>query len=140
MMRVRLSFLAVAAVCLSCVSLAGFGLMSGVAAADGDKPAAGAAEPAQVKITTEKFLAAAYDFCASTENKSAKSCECEQKIIGEDGRVPQDDREMAYYYWEHKKTYKTMYQAKTAADPEFPKTFGQRFSVLSALIMSACGA
>ncbi|MEO1204826.1 MAG: hypothetical protein AAFV45_00705 [Pseudomonadota bacterium] len=86
----------------------------------------------------DKFLDAAYDNCATVENRSANSCNCERKLIGD--RVNLDDKQMAYLYWTDKKTFVTEFEKKKKADPDFPKNFSNRFSNLQALVIAACGA
>ncbi len=107
--------------------------------AESSKAGDTAAKQAQQPITMGQFLTAAYDFCSNKQKRTAESCECEQKIIAEETRVPPDDREMAYYYWVDQATFKKKYAAKAAADPKFAKAFGERFTTLAALLMSACG-
>ena len=97
------------------------------------------AAPLKLKdFTDQKFIDAAYDNCATVENRSAKSCNCERKLIGD--RVRLDDKQMAYLYWTDKKTFTSEFEKKKAADPEFPKACSDRFSGLQARIIAACGA
>lgn len=84
------------------------------------------------------FLDAAYKNCAQVENREAKSCECEQKLIKD--RVEPADKEMAYYYWVDQKTYMTRYNEYATKDPEWAGKFSDRFTTIQALIIAACGA
>lgn len=101
------------------------------------------AEPAATEVAAlkdfndQKFLDAAYDNCATVENRSAKSCNCERKLIGD--RVDLEDKKMAYLYWTNKKVFVTEFEKKKTADAAFPKAFSDRFSNLQALIIAACG-
>lgn len=102
--------------------------------------AAQAADPARAleSFNEETFLDAAYNNCATVENRSAQSCTCERKLIGD--RIGHDDKQMAYLYWTDKPSFKVAYEAKLKADPEFQRAFSERFSNLQALIIAACGA
>lgn len=95
-------------------------------------------EKALQGFTEEKFLDAAYNNCATVENRSASSCNCERKLIGD--RIGPDDKQMAYLYWTDKASFVTAYEARKKADPNFQKAFSERFSNLQALIIAACGA
>lgn len=97
-----------------------------------------AALAAPPPYTEQGFLDAAYKNCAEVENREAKSCECEQKLIRD--RVEPDDKEMAYYYWVDQATYMTRYNENSAKDPEWAKRFSDRFNTIQALIIAACGA
>lgn len=88
-------------------------------------------------FSDQAFVDAAFDNCATVENRSAKSCECERKLIGD--RVGLDDKKMAYLYWTDKKEFVTRFNAKKKADPTWQKGFSERFSNLQALIIAACG-
>lgn len=98
--------------------------------------AAARAEPPP--YTVQGFLDAAYKNCAEVENREAKSCECEQKLIKD--RVEPADKEMAYYYWVDQKTYMTRYNENVAKDSEWAAKFSDRFTTIQALIIAACGA
>jgi len=115
------------------------------AASDAAKAAAAKADAAKAPGPTDPpegfsdqgFVDAAYNNCATVENRSARSCECERKLIGD--RVGLDDKMMAYLYWTDKPKFVERFEAKRDADPEWQKGFAQRFSNLQALIIAACG-
>ncbi len=96
-----------------------------------------AAVAALKDFSKEAFVDAAYNNCATVENRSAKSCECERKLIGD--RVNDDDQQMAYLYWTNKDAFVTRFQARRAADPKWQAGFSDRFSNLQALVIAACG-
>lgn len=108
-----------------------FGLSIGLRA-ETDKP-----DPLK-NFSNQSFLEAAYNQCATVENRSAKSCECERKLIGD--RVNTDDKQMAYLYWTNKKAFTERFDARRKADPTWQKGFGERFSNLQAVVIAACGA
>lgn len=111
------------------------------AAGDGEaaKPLKGeeAVVAALKDFSKDAFVDAAYNNCATVENRSAKSCECERKLIGD--RVGEDDQQMAYLYWTNKEAFVTRFQARREADPKWQAAFSDRFSNLQALIIAACG-
>lgn len=84
------------------------------------------------------FLDAAFKNCAEVENREAKSCECEQKLIKD--RVEPADKEMAYYYWVDQATYMNRYSELSSKNPEWAKNFADRFTMIQALIIAACGS
>ncbi len=88
-------------------------------------------------FSDEAFLDAAYNNCATVENRSAQSCACERKLIGD--RVNQDDKQMAFLYWTNKKVFVEKFEARRKADPTWQKGFSERFSNLQAVIFAACG-
>lgn len=96
------------------------------------------ARAAPPPYSEQGFLDAAYKNCAEVENREAKSCECEQKLIKD--RVEPADKEMAYYYWVDQKTYMTRYNEYATKDPEWAGKFSDRFTAIQALIIAACGA
>ncbi len=96
-----------------------------------------AAVAALKDFSKDAFVDAAYNNCATVENRSAKSCECERKLIGD--RVNEDDQQMAYLYWTNKEAFVTRFQARREADPKWQAGFSDRFSNLQALIIAACG-
>jgi len=112
-----------------------------------DKPAndaAAVAKAGSTEIVTEiegfsnqAYLDAAYDNCATVLNRSAKSCNCERKIIAD--RVSLDDKKMAYLYWTDKERFKKEYDLRVQADEKFKADFSERFSMLQATIFAACG-
>ncbi len=118
----------------------GLALVAALLIALAGAPAVHAQDPdkALAGFTEEKFLDAAYDNCATVENRSAQSCSCERKLIGD--RIGLEDKQMAYLYWTDKPSFKAAYEAKRKADPTFQKAFSERFSNLQALIIAACGA
>jgi hypothetical protein len=99
---------------------------------------AAGARAAPPPYSEQGFLDAAYKNCAEVENREAKSCECEQKLIKD--RVEPADKEMAYYYWVDQKTYMTRYNENATKDPEWAAKFSDRFTTIQALIIAACGA
>lgn len=103
-----------------------------------DTADAGGDEPALKDFSEQAFLDAAFNNCATVENRSAKSCNCEQKLIGD--RLALDDKQMAYLYWTNKPAFVKRFEAKKTADADFAKAFSDRFSGLQALIIAACGA
>lgn len=102
-------------------------------AAKGEEAAAAALKD----FSKDAFIDAAYNNCATFENRSAKSCECERKLIGD--RVDEDDQQMAYLYWTNKEAFVTRFQARRGSDPKWQAGFSERFSNLQALIIAACG-
>lgn len=89
--------------------------------------------------TEAGFLAAAYDFCSTVQNRSAKSCECEQKLLKDKDRFGAEEREMAFYYFTDKDRYLKEFTSRIAADPKWQKGFATRMSNMQALIIAACG-
>lgn len=101
-------------------------------------PAKAEDAPAAKKIfSDEAFLDAAYDNCATVENRSGKSCDCERKLIGD--RLNTDDKQMAFLYWTDKKTFVEKFEARGKDDSTWKKAFAERFSSLQALLIAACG-
>lgn len=89
------------------------------------------------EFSDEAFLDAAYDNCATVENRSGKSCDCERKLIGD--RVNTDDKQMAFLYWTDKKAFGEKFEERRKADSTWQKGFAERFSTLQALVIAACG-
>ncbi|MGH1418261.1 MAG: hypothetical protein ACRBCJ_05330 [Hyphomicrobiaceae bacterium] len=114
---------------------AGITFMQGSVAAE---QAPAPAEQKKIEFSDQAFLDAAYDNCATVENRSAASCDCERKLIGD--RVNADDKKMAFYYWTDKARFATEFEAKRNADATWQKGFAERFTSLQALVISACGA
>ncbi len=114
------------------------GVAGAVAFTIGGASAEDAQAPAKkVEFSDQAFLDAAYDNCATVENRSMKSCNCERKLIGD--RVNTDDKKMAFYYWTDKETFTRKFEAKRKADATWNKAFAERFSSLQALVIAACG-
>ena len=65
-------------------------------------------------------------------------CACEQKLIKD--RLSAEDKEMAYYYWTDKTKFVEKFEEKRGADESWQAGFGERFSILQALVIAACGA
>lgn len=97
-------------------------------------------DPAQKEYSHQGLLDAAFDFCATVQNRHAKSCECEQKLLDQKERFGNEEREMAYYYFTDKDRYLKEFQARIAADPKWQEDFSLRMSNMQALIIAACGA
>ncbi|CFX34051.1 protein of unknown function [Candidatus Filomicrobium marinum] len=108
------------------VALVGFG--ASVTLAD-DKP----------EFSEQGFLSAAYDNCATVENRNPKSCECEQKLMSDPDRMSLEDKQMAFYYWRDKERYIKEFEAKRTADPKWQEAFALRMAQVQALIIAACG-
>ena len=90
--------------------------------------------------TEQGLLDAAYDFCATVQNRSAKSCQCEQKLLSDPKRFGPEEREMAFYYFTDKDRYLKEFTSRIAADPKWQEGFALRMSNMQALIIAACGA
>ncbi len=90
--------------------------------------------------TEQGLLDAAYDFCATVENRSAKSCGCERKLLSDPKRFGTEEREMAFYYFTDKERFKKEFETRIAADPKWQEGFALRMSNMQALIIAACGA
>ncbi len=119
-------------------------LVSLVAAfsANAISPAADA-QKAPVKAgeyTEQGLLDAAYNFCATVQNRHAKSCDCEQKLLSDPKRFGAEEREMAFYYFTDKDRFKKEFQSRIAADAKWQEGFALRMSNMQALIIAACGA
>jgi len=102
-----------------------------------------AAKPAGTthqEYTEQGLLDAAYDFCATVQNRHGKSCDCEQKLLKQPDRFGQEEREMSFYYFTDKDRYLKEYKARIAADPKWQEDFSVRMSTMQALIIAACGA
>lgn len=127
----RLSKLVVGLLCAGSVSLVVATTSAPVNAEDPPAPAQ------KIEFSDQAFIDAAYDNCATVENRSAKSCGCERKLIGD--RVNADDKKMAFYYWTDKEKFTGLFEAKRKADATWHKGFSERFSNLQALIIAACG-
>jgi hypothetical protein len=84
------------------------------------------------------FMDAAQDNCSRVEKRDPKSCACEQKLIKD--RLGAEDKEMAYYYWTDKAKFVEKFEEKRRADAGWQAGFGERFSMLQALVIAACGA
>jgi predicted NACHT family NTPase len=92
------------------------------------------------EFSEQGFLDAAYNFCATVENREAKSCECERKLMSDPDRLGHDDRVMAFYYWTDKDRFIKEFQSKSAADEKWKDGFALRMSNIQALVIAACGA
>ncbi len=90
--------------------------------------------------TEQGLLDAAYNFCATVQNRHAKSCDCEQKLLSDPKRFGVEEREMAYYYFTDQDRFKKEFQSRIAADPKWQDGFALRMSNMQALIIAACGA
>ncbi|MEQ8823743.1 MAG: hypothetical protein RIC14_05145 [Filomicrobium sp.] len=90
--------------------------------------------------TNQGLLDAAFDFCASVQNRSAKSCECEQKLLSDPKRFGTEEREMAFYYFTDKDRYLKEFTSRIKADPKWQEDFALRMSNMQALIIASCGA
>ncbi len=94
----------------------------------------------KAQFTEQGFLDAAYNNCATVENRSAKSCECERKLMSDPARLGEEDKRMAFYYWTDKDRFIKEYQSRAAADPKWKEAFALRMSNIQALVIAACGA
>lgn len=101
--------------------------------------AADAAKKQPVEYSEQGLLDAAYEFCATVQNRHAKSCECEQKLLKDPDRFGAEEREMAFYYFTDKDRYLKEFQSRIAADPKWHEDFALRMSNMQALIIAACG-
>ncbi|MBU1211893.1 MAG: hypothetical protein KJ587_11545 [Alphaproteobacteria bacterium] len=106
------------------------------AAGDAAKPAG----KTHQEYTEQGLLDAAYDFCATVQNRHGKSCDCEQKLLKQPDRFGQEEREMSFYYFTDKDRYLKEFNARIAADPKWREDFSLRMSNMQALIIAACGA
>jgi len=104
-----------------------------------DEAAKPAEKPSQ-DYSEQAFLDAAYDFCATVQNRHANSCDCEQKLLKQPERFGKEEREMAFYYFTDKDRYLKEFQSRIAADPKWQEDFSLRMSNMQALIIAACGA
>jgi hypothetical protein len=91
------------------------------------------------EFSEEAFLDAAYNNCATVENRGAKSCDCEQKLMRDPDRMSREDKEMAYYYWADKDRYIKEFEARRKADPKWQEAFALRMAQVQALVIAACG-
>lgn len=91
------------------------------------------------EFSEQAFLDAAYNNCATFENRSAKSCDCERKLMRDPNRMIREDKEMAYYYWADKERYIKEFEAKRKADPKWQEAFALRMAQVQALVIAACG-
>jgi len=100
-----------------------------------------AEKPAASKGYTEQgLLDAAYNFCATVQNRHANSCECEQKLLKDPKRFGAEEREMSFYYFTDKERFKKEFEARIKADPKWQEGFSLRMANMQALIIAACGA
>ncbi len=106
----------------------------------GDGTKANAESEEKAAYTEQGLLDAAYNFCATVQNRHAKSCECEQKLLKQPDRFDAEAREMAYYYFTDKDRFKQEFETRRKADPEWQEGFALRMSNMQALIIAACGA
>ncbi len=90
--------------------------------------------------TEQGLLDGAYNFCATVQNRHAKSCDCEQKLLSDPKRFGAEEREMAYYYFTDQDRFKKEFQSRIAVDPKWQDGFALRMSNMQALIIAACGA
>ncbi len=102
--------------------------------------AAKPAEKAHKEYNEQGLLDAAYDFCATVQNRHQNSCECEQKLLKQQHRFGAEEREMAFYYFTDKEHYIQEFEARRKADPKWQEDFALRMSNMQALIIAACGA
>lgn len=91
------------------------------------------------EYTTQGLLDAAYDHCATVQNRHAKSCDCERKLLSDPKRFGAEEREMAYYYFTDKARFTKEFESRKAADPKWNQDFALRMSNMNALIVAACG-
>ncbi len=107
-----------------------------VAAENADK----AAQSTPKEYTEQGLLDAAYNFCATVQNRHGKSCDCEQKLLKDPKRFGAEERLMAFYYFTDKERYLKEFKSRIAADPKWQEGFSLRMSQMQALIIAACGA
>lgn len=91
------------------------------------------------EFSEQGFLDAAYNNCATIENRGVESCDCEQKLMRDPDRMSREDKEMAYYYWADKDRYIKEFEAKRKADPKWHEAFALRMAQVQALVIAACG-
>lgn len=101
-------------------------------------PKSAPAKPAD--YTAQGLLDAAYNHCATVQNRHAKSCDCEQKLLSDPKRFGAEEREMAFYYFTDQNRFKKEFESRIAADPKWQEGFVIRMSNMNALITAACGA
>lgn len=131
--RIKSNFAALA-LCAAALAFVPLNLVN--AAGETAKPA----ENAKQDYTEQGLLDAAYDFCATVQNRHAKSCDCEQKLLKQPDRFGREEREMAFWYFTDKERYTKEFEARRAADPKWQEDFALRMSNMQALIIAACGA
>ncbi|MCH9807595.1 MAG: hypothetical protein K0U74_07680 [Alphaproteobacteria bacterium] len=110
------------------------------AADNAAKPAQPTAQSTTKEYSEQGLLDAAYNFCATVQNRGAASCDCEQKLLKQPQRFGAEERLMAFYYFTDKERYLKEYKARIAADPKWQEDFSLRMAQMQALIIAACGA
>jgi hypothetical protein len=86
------------------------------------------------------LLDAAYNYCATVENRGVKSCDCEQKLLAQPERLDDEGRRMAFWYWTDQERFKREFEARRTADPKWQEGFALKMANWAALITAACGA
>lgn len=112
----------------------------GTAAKPQETAAPAAAAASKADYTEQGLYDAAYDFCATVQNRSGASCDCEQKLLKQPERFGEEERVMAFYYFTDKERYIKEFEARRTADPKWQEDFSLRMSNMQALIIAACGA
>lgn len=98
------------------------------------------ASEGKADYSEQGLLDAAYEFCATVQNRDAKSCDCEQKLLQQPERFGPEEREMAFYYFTDKDRYIKEFEARRTADANWHEDFALRMSNMQALVIAACGA
>lgn len=120
--------------------LAALALMPVLGTSLAAQEAAAPAQSASKEYSEQGLLDAAYNFCATVQNRDGKSCGCEQKLLKDPKRFDPEAREMAFYYFTDKDRYLKEYKSRIAADPKWQEGFSLRMSQMQALMIAACGA
>ncbi|MDX2290218.1 MAG: hypothetical protein NW217_15540 [Hyphomicrobiaceae bacterium] len=97
------------------------------------------AKPA-TEFSEQALLDAAYNYCATVENRGVKSCDCEQKLLSQPDRLDDEGKRMAFWYWTNQERFKTEFEARRTADPKWQEGFALKMSNWAALVTAACGA
>ncbi|MDX2258220.1 MAG: hypothetical protein NW205_04820 [Hyphomicrobiaceae bacterium] len=108
-------------------------LVPGVDARAQDKQAA-------AEYSEQGLLDAAYDHCATKENRGVKSCDCEQKLLSQPDRLDDEGKRMAFWYWTDQDRFKKEFEARRQADPKWQEGFALKMANWSALVTAACGS
>lgn len=136
--KLNMAVLAAVLAALALMPVPGTSLAAQEAAAQAQPASPG--QPASKEYSEQGLLDAAYNFCATVQNRDGKSCGCEQKLLKDPKRFDPEAREMAFYYFTDKDRYLKEFKARIAADPKWQEGFSLRMSQMQALMIAACGA
>ncbi len=98
-----------------------------------------ATQPAP-EYSDQALLDAAYNYCASVENRGVKSCDCEQKLLAQPDRLDDEGKHMAFWYWTDQQRFKTEYETRRSANPQWQEGFALKMANWAALVTAACGS